>query len=96
MDANAVFHQEHHELFPIREGDWCPVRLGGLLDDTGAEIIGSDDQFLFVYSQVAVHLLYDRSLDGVLELPLLGLGGNLDADDSTHKQGPAMGTETTH
>lgn len=34
MDANAMFHQEHHKLFPIHQGDRSLVCLGSFLDSS--------------------------------------------------------------
>ena len=83
MDADAVLHQQHHELFTVHQGDGSLVWLSRFLDGPGAEVAGGDDQTLFVCSEAAAHLLNHRGQDVVLELPLLGLDGHLDADHVT-------------
>ena len=43
MDPNAVFHQEHHELFPIHQGDGGLVGLGSFLDGSWTEVACGDE-----------------------------------------------------
>lgn len=37
MDADAVFHQQHHELFSVHQGDGSFVGLSCFLDGSGTE-----------------------------------------------------------
>lgn len=87
MDADAVFHQQHHELFTVHQGDGSLVGLSCFLDGSGTKITGGDDQPLLVRSEPATHLLNHRGQDVVLELPLLDLHGHFDADHVTDHQG---------
>ena len=48
MDADAVFHQQHHELFTVHQGDGGFVCLGGFLDSSWTEVACGDDQALLV------------------------------------------------
>ena len=82
-----MFHQQHHELFTVHQGDGSLVVLSCFLDGSGTEITGGDDQSLLVRSETAAHLLNHRGQDVVLELPFLDLDGHLDADHVTDHQG---------
>lgn len=96
MDADSVFHQEHHKLFPVDQGDGGLVCLCGLLDGSGAEVAGGDDQALLVRSETAAHLLNHRRKDVVLDLPFLDLNGHLDPNHVAHHQGaPNIDTTVT-
>ena len=63
MDTNAVFHQEHHKLFSVHQGDGGLVGLSCFLNSARAEVAGSDDQALFVRTEASPHLLDHRGLD---------------------------------
>lgn len=76
MYADAVFHQQHHELFSVHQGDGSFVGLSSFLDGSGTEITGGDDQPLLVCSEAATHLLNHQGQDVVLELPFLELPSN--------------------
>ena len=39
MDVDAVFHQQHHELFSIHQGDGARVRLSRFLDGSGTQSV---------------------------------------------------------